>query len=290
MALNVNFWRLGTKAVRVVTADGAADEPVEGVPSGAMLFRTDTGAHRAFNGATWASSGGGETGPQGPQGIQGPAGPAGPAGPSGDAGPTGPAGPAGSVGPQGPAGLDGSDGANGAQGPQGIQGIQGITGNDGAPGANGSNGLGFGAIVKLSADLSAFTATALADATGLSFALTSGRFYSFQFWIRFSTAATTTGAQFAINAPANSYIVYRVDTSLTAAAAGAPTVRTARAVNVGTASASVDAIGGDLLCLISGVVKPSAGGTLIVRAGTEVAGSGVTVKSGSCGMLMDYGA
>lgn len=277
MSLNVNFWRLGTKAVRVVTADAVEDEPVSGVPAGAILFRTDTEEHRSFDGAAWSSSGGGATGPTGP---------AGPTGPTGATGPTGPAGPAGSVGPQGPAGLDGSDGADGAQGPQGIQGIQGPAGNNGADGAP---GVGFGAVVKLSADLAAFTATALADTTGLSFALTSGRFYSFQFWIRFSTAATTTGAQFAINAPANSYIVYRTETSLTAAAAGAPTFRTARAVNIGTASASVDSIGGDLLCIISGVVKPSAGGTLIVRTGTEVAGSGVTVKAGSCGVLYDFG-
>jgi hypothetical protein len=186
--------------------------------------------------------------------------------------------------------LDGSDGSDGAQGPQGIQGIQGEPGAAGSNGSNGAAGLGFGAVVKLSADLSAFTATALADATGLSFALTSGRFYSFQFWIRFSTAATTTGAQFAINAPANSYLVYRTETSLTAAAAGAPTFRTARAVNIGTASASADSINGNLLCVIQGMIQPSANGTLIVRAGTEIANSGVTVRAGSCGILMDYGA
>jgi hypothetical protein len=167
-----------------------------------------------------------------------------------------------------------------------LQGIQGIQGD---PGANGAPGVGFGAVVKLSADLTPVTATTLADATGLSFTLTSGRFYSFQFWIRFSTAATTTGAQFAINAPANSYLVYRTETSLTAAAAGAPTFRTARAVNVGTASASVDAIGGDVLCVISGMVKPTAGGTLIVRQATEVSLSALTVKAGSCGVLYDYG-
>lgn len=278
MALSVDFWRLGTKAIRVVAADGSSDEPVVGVPAGAMLFRIDTGEHRAFNGEAWASSGGGATGPQGPQGIQGPA---------GDAGPTGPAGPTGATGPQGPAGLDGSDGADGAQGPQGIQGIQGIQGNQGA---TGSPGLGFGAIVKLAADLSPFTTTALTDVTGLSFALTANRSYSFQFWIRFSSAATTTGAQFAVNAPANSYIVYRTETSLTAAAAGAPTFRTARAVNVGTASASADAINGNLLCVIQGIVRPSADGTLIVRCGTEVAASGITVRSGSCGVLYDFGA
>lgn len=266
MALSVQFWRLGSKTVRVVTADGLADEPTEGVPSGAILWRSDTGAHRAFDGEAWASSGGGATGPQGPPGADG------------------------AVGPQGPAGLDGSNGADGAQGPQGVQGIQGAQGPAGSNGSNGAAGLGFGAVVKLSADLSAFTATALADATGLSFALTSGRFYSFQFWIRFSTAATTTGAQFAINAPANSYLVYRTETSLTAAAAGAPTFRTARAVNIGTASASADSINGNLLCVIQGMIQPSANGTLIVRAGTEIANSGVTVRAGSCGILMDYGA
>lgn len=246
MALSVQFWRLGSKTVRVVTADGLADEPTEGVPSGAILWRSDTGAHRAFDGEAWASSGGGATGPPG---------------------------------------QDGADGAPGRDGADStVPGPKGDTGNQG------SSGLGFGAVVKLSADLSAFTATALADATGLSFALTSGRFYSFQFWIRFSTAATTTGAQFAINAPANSYIVYRTETSLTAAAAGAPTFRTARAVNIGTASASADAINGNLLCVIQGMIQPSANGTLIVRAGTEIANSGVTVRAGSCGILMDYGA
>ena len=246
MALSVNFWRLGTKTVRVVSADGLADEPTEGVPSGATLWRTDVGASRAWNGEAWASSGGGAAGPPGQDGADG------------------------------APGLDGADST--------VPGPKGDTGNQGAP------GLGFGAVVKLSADLSAFTATALADVTGLSFALTSGRFYSFQFWIRFSTAATTTGAQFAINAPANAYLVYRTETSLTAAAAGAPTFRTARAVNIGTASASADAINGNLLCVIQGMIQPSANGTLIVRAGTEVAASGVTVRAGSCGILMDYGA
>ena len=284
MALTVSFWRLGTRTVRVVTADSAADEPTVDVPLGAMLTRTDTGEHRAFNGATWASSGGGATGPQGPAGPTGPTGPQGPAGADGADGAQGPQGPQGIQGAQGNQGAQGpagNDGAAGAQGPQGIQGIQGNPG---------TNGLGFGAIVKLSADRPAVTTTALADVTGLSFSVTAGNFYSFQFWVRFSTAATTTGAQFAINAPANTYLVYRTDTSLTAAAAGAPTFRTARAVNVGTASASVDAANADMLCLISGMVKPTASGTLIVRVGTEVATSGVTVRAGSCGVLMDYGA
>ena len=59
MSLNVSFWRLGTRAVRVVTADNAADEPTVDVSPGAMLFRMDTQAHRYFNGSAWVSSEGG---------------------------------------------------------------------------------------------------------------------------------------------------------------------------------------------------------------------------------------
>ena len=59
MALSVAFWRIGTKAIRVVTADGPADEPSVDVPLGAMLFRMDTQAHRYFNGSAWVSSEGG---------------------------------------------------------------------------------------------------------------------------------------------------------------------------------------------------------------------------------------
>lgn len=162
-------------------------------------------------------------------------------------------------------------------------------GVDGAQGIQGNPGAGFAANVKLTADLTPVTATALDDAAGLSFALTANRYYSFEFLIRFQTAATTTGAQFAINAPANTYLVYQVATALTAAAAGAPTFRTARAVNVGTASASVDAINADLLATIKGIVRPTANGTLIVRQATEIAASAMTIKSGSCGWLMDFG-
>lgn len=74
MALSVNFWRLGTKTVRVVSADGLADEPTEGVPSGATLWRADVGASRAWNGEAWGNAGGGATGPQGDPGEVGPAG------------------------------------------------------------------------------------------------------------------------------------------------------------------------------------------------------------------------
>lgn len=145
-------------------------------------------------------------------------------------------------------------------------------------------------MVKLSADATSTTATALSDVTGLSFSLTANRSYAFEFWVRFQSAATTTGAQYALNGPAATYFVYSVTTSLTGAAAGAPTVRMARAANVGVASASVDSANSDMLVLISGMIRPTADGTLIVRNATEVAASAITTKQGSCGVLYDFGA
>lgn len=58
MALSVQFWRLSGKAIRVVTADAAIDEPASDVPAGARLYRTDTDESREFDGAAWSSVGG----------------------------------------------------------------------------------------------------------------------------------------------------------------------------------------------------------------------------------------
>lgn len=289
MPVEVAMCRVGNKVIRHLIAASVEElNALYGLHAGLPAYVTGTGAFQ-WDGEAWVAGGGGSVGPQGPAGAAGATGATGPQGAQGETGATGPQGPAGADGSDGAAGVAGAQGPQGNTGDQGIQGVQGIQGPAGNNGSNGAAGLGFGAIVKLSADLAAVTTTALADATGLSFALASGRFYSFTFWIRFSTAATTTGAQFAVNAPANSYLVYRTETSLTAAAAGAPTFRTARAVNIGTASASVDAANGNLLAIVQGMIQPSANGTLIVRVGTEVAASGVTVRAGSCGVLYDFG-
>ena len=196
----------------------------------------------------------------------------------------GPQGPQGEIGPQGIQGLTGPPGNTGSQGQQGIQGIQGIQGPAGLDGAPGS-----GQLVKITGDVPT-TSSSLSDVTGLSFNLLANRYYSFLFWLRFQSSTLTTGIQYALNAPANTFIDYRVDIPITAAAAGAPTSRTARAVNIGSPSASVDAITSDLVATISGVVRPTANGVLIVRQASEINTSSVTTKAGSCGILYDYGS
>jgi hypothetical protein len=110
---------------------------------------------------SWATGGGGATGPTGPTGAAGVVGPTGPAGTNGavgatgpagtngtngtngSVGATGPAGPAGAAGPTGAAGTNGTNGANGAvgaTGPAGTNGAVGATGPAGAAGPTGSAG------------------------------------------------------------------------------------------------------------------------------------------------------
>lgn len=193
------------------------------------------------------------------------------------AGGTGPQGPAGAIGPQGPQGIQGPAGADGAQGPQGVQGPAGA---DGAQGPAGPSGV---TSVRLTADRTN-SALALADATGLNFAVTAGKFYGFKFLVMFQTAATTTGIQLAVNAPANNFIVYRVETptSLTAT-----TDSSRRAVNTGAATTAIDAANANTLAVIEGLVNPTANGTLIVRFGSEVASSNAVIKAGSIGFLWE---
>lgn len=135
--------------------------------------------------------------------------------------------------------------------------------------------------VRLTADR-ATTLTAYQDATGLSFAVTAGQFYSFYFWVMFQTAATTTGLNLSLNAPANNFLVFNVDTPTSATAR---TLSNRRAVNTGATATAIDAANANTLAVIRGTINPTASGTLIVRFASEIAGSNVTVKAGSSGVL-----
>jgi hypothetical protein len=58
---------------------------------------------------------------------------------------------------------------------------------------------------------------------------------------------------------------------------------------VATTGTGVDVISSNLLAVLEGIVRPTAGGTLVLRYSTEVAASGVTIKAGSCGELVTLG-
>ena len=176
-------------------------------------------------------------------------------------------------GPQGNQGIQGLTGDTGPQGPQGNQGIQGIQGPSGPSSIT---------YVRLTADRTNATTT-LADATGLSFSVTSGLFYMFDFNIIFQSNTTTTGIKFAVNGPTNNFFVINkiIPVSLVANQAG----QSERVVNTSaTASSGVDTVNANLLARIRGSINPTANGTLIVRFAAETTGT-VTVKAGSMGLI-----
>lgn len=135
------------------------------------------------------------------------------------------------------------------------------------------------------------SAGALANVTGLSFALTSGRYYDYLFFIRYQTAATTTGIQFSMDYTGTfTYHTGKVDvmTSMTGTA-GTVQSRGYRADDIGSATTNVDAATSDMYATITGKILPTSSATLIVRFMTEVGTSQVDVLAGSSGLLFDMG-
>lgn len=126
--------------------------------------------------------------------------------------------------------------------------------------------------------------TSFADITGLTCSVESGKDYNFLANIYHQTNATTTGARFGINGPTMTSMIlagiHQITASVTAATYGSSAAVTA----VDTA-AVVETTGpgtNNFLAIISGWIKPSAGGTFAVRCQSEVAvASGLIVKAGS---------
>jgi hypothetical protein len=199
------------------------------------------------------------------------------------------------AGPQGEAGTAGAAGAKGdpfvyadftsqqliaLTGPQGQQGIQGETGTTGAKGDTGAQGAsGLPARSTSTQDTVNNNATlnTLADVTGLSFAVTSGTTYYFKAFIRYTSAATTTGSRWTLNGPTTSVLCYRSQYTLTATTI---TTNFAVAYSIPAASNASSLTAGNI-AVIEGTITPSADGTVQVRFASEIANSAITAKAGS---------
>jgi len=131
------------------------------------------------------------------------------------------------------------------------------------------------------------TTTALIDVAGLSFSVKANMTYMFKFLVIFQTALTTTGINLAVNGPASpTRVVYNIQTPTSTTAV---TNSINRAYDAGTATTGIDTSSVDTLAIIDGVlVNGTTAGTLIVRVASEVAGSVVKIKAGSCGMLHPF--
>jgi len=131
-------------------------------------------------------------------------------------------------------------------------------------------------VVYLPADVANNTVT-LADITGLQFPVTAAQTYWFKFFIRYSSAATATGARWTVNGPAApTFLTNFVYQTLTATTAYSTT---GTALDSGGASGTSVVAGN--IALMEGVVRPSSSGNMIGRFASEVASSAITVLAGT---------
>lgn len=124
-------------------------------------------------------------------------------------------------------------------------------------------------------------ANTIQDVTGLSFAVTAGNTYVFDFNIIYTAAATTTGSRWSINGPAAPTILcYTSEYSL----AATTTTRNANVITYDLPAASNATSAGTTTgnrAVIYGIIRPSANGTVIARFASEVANSAIVAKAGS---------
>lgn len=135
-------------------------------------------------------------------------------------------------------------------------------------------------VVVLGSDVTNNNASAntIADVTGLSFAVTSGNTYWFEFVIPYTAAATTTGSRWSINGPGSPTLLhYRSEYTLTATSV---TVNCATAYDIPAASNATSLTAGNI-ATIWGVIKPSSNGTVIARFASEVSSSAIVAKAGA---------
>jgi hypothetical protein len=123
------------------------------------------------------------------------------------------------------------------------------------------------------------SANTIADVTGLSFSVTSGKMYYFDFHVVYTAAATTTGSRWAINGPTTTYLNYRSEYSLTTTTSTRNAML--QAYDSPAASNATSAATGNNWAQVTGVIQPSADGTLVARFASEVSSSAIVAKAGS---------
>lgn len=141
---------------------------------------------------------------------------------------------------------------------------------------SGGGGSNYRTLATLASDVTNST-TSFADVTGIGLSVSSGTTYRFFWMIRYTVAALTTGSKWALNGPSFSYLGYRVTWAGTGTNAPSSYVLTTYD-STSTTTSTPDTMG---LCLIEGIIIPSASGTLIPRFGSELNASAVVAKADS---------
>jgi hypothetical protein len=134
-------------------------------------------------------------------------------------------------------------------------------------------------IVRIVGSVSNTATDTLADVTGLSFPVVSGRTYRFKFLISYDSSSTAVGSRWSINGPTFTRLAYRSMYSLLA---------TSQTVNssckVYDFPAAANGTSGDTsgnIAIIEGVITPSANGTVVARFAREGASGSITAMPDS---------
>jgi hypothetical protein len=138
-------------------------------------------------------------------------------------------------------------------------------------------------IVVLASDVVNNNATAntIQDVTGLSFSMTNGKLYNFEFYCYYTAALASTGSRWAVNASAGTAANLCMTSEYSLATT--TTTRNANVLSFDSPAASNATSGstGNNLATMKGVIRADADGVLIARFASEVASSAITCKAGS---------
>lgn len=146
----------------------------------------------------------------------------------------------------------------------------------------GTNAVASGdSVVVLGADVTNNNATAntIADVTGLSFPVVANTRYWFEFFIRYTAAATATGSRWAVNGPARSELTYDSEYSLSATSKTFNSGLSDYDLPAASSASSANILGN--LARVRGLIRPTADGSVIARFASKIANSAIVAKAGS---------
>ncbi len=123
-------------------------------------------------------------------------------------------------------------------------------------------------------------ANTIADVTGLSFSVLNGKTYYFQFVIRYTAAATTTGSRWGVNCSAGTAATLSLTSEYTLTTTTSTRNANIQAFDSPAASNATSVVAMNK-AMIEGIFTANADGTFIARFASEVANSAIVAKAGS---------
>jgi hypothetical protein len=121
----------------------------------------------------------------------------------------------------------------------------------------------------------------------LSFSVVAGTYYRFKFLALYRSAATTTGIKVSVSIPSATVFSAVANCPVSTAADTTAGIFRGHITSSGDAvtGTGTPAAGTTFIAEVEGMLLPAVDGTLQFQYASEVSGSTVTLKQGSCGLL-----